>query len=76
MSEEITLQAYKLKADLTMPVYYYEYPKQWTESFKVVSMALKSDKKYLPFKKIAQFLYTWNPNIMYVNDLSNSLYKC
>lgn len=72
MSEEITLQAYKLKADLTMPVYYYEYPKQWTESFKVVSMALKSDKKYLPFKKIAQFLYTWNPNIMYVNDLSNS----
>lgn len=72
MFKTIKLQAYKLKSNLEVKVYRYKYPKQWVESFKSVNARLAKDKKHMPFKQIKEFLYSWDSNIVYINDLKNT----
>lgn len=72
MFNTIKLQAYKLKPDYTVELYRYNYPQQWVESFQFINTRLGKEKKHMPFKQIKEFLYSWDSNIVYINDLTNT----
>lgn len=72
MFDTLKLQAYTLQPNIELEVYCYNYPQQWIDSFQSVNILLGKDKKYLPFKKIKEFLYSWDSNILFVNDFTNT----
>ncbi|WP_341302156.1 DUF3962 domain-containing protein [Lysinibacillus sp. FSL H8-0500] len=72
MFDTLKLQAYTLQPNIELEVYCYQYPQQWIESFQTVNLLLGKDKRHLPFKKIKEFLYSWDPNILFVNDFTNT----
>lgn len=72
MFDTLKLQAYKLQPNLNIELYRYTYPQQWIKSFQKVSFQLNKEKKHMPFKHIKEFLFSWDPDIVYVNDLTNT----
>lgn len=70
--DTLKLQAYALKPNIDVEVYCYYYPEQWVESFQTINMMLGRDKKHLPFKKIKEFLYSWDSNVLYVKDIDRA----